>query len=151
MVQSLMAAASTVDETLLSGACVDVVEMAVQVERTISGELPSDTVEKALVTACSLEARLRLYSVWQEEAHNYALSQTLAESGLLDPNDIILTSADLEKAAPGLYILFQVRILLVLGSTAASSNVNETSQEELEILLDELKNLDDSSLELALE
>ena len=58
--------------------------------------------------------------------------------GMADPAAIIFDSSEIEQVLPRINALLQIRVLLVLGSTFNSSNVNETHQEELEMLIMDL-------------
>ena len=76
---------------------------------------------------------------------NQAARESLLEAGeggtygLANPQGVILDSAGiLEQNLPRISTLFQVRLLLAFGATHNSSNVNETRQEELEKLVEEL-------------
>jgi len=92
----------------------------------------------ALQIACTLEARLRLYSVFQELGGGL---EDASGGGLLDPNEILIDSAVIENVTPLLHSLVQLRVLLVLGSTVGSSNVNETALEELSTLVEDVSRL----------
>ena len=63
----------------------------------------------------------------------------LAHEGLANGNKIISDASVLEAGPPRIYHLMQVRILLCLGATNLSSNVNETHLEELEMLIEDLQ------------
>ena len=108
----------------------------------------------ALALACTIEARLRLFTILKdkeailgfdqahlaaresllaasdasgiEEAMDYEDAATQASCGLANPQGIILDSSEIEINLPRVAFLLQVRILLSLGATNDSSNVYET-------------------------
>ena len=74
-----------------------------------------------------------------DQANHIARESLMDQNcGMADPSAIIFDSAEIEQVLPRVNSLFQVRVLLVLGSTFNSSNVNETHQEELEMLIMDL-------------
>ena len=98
--------------------------------------------------ACSIEARLRLYSVLtdKETIRSFDKANMRARESLLDqqsgglanPSGIILDSSAVERGLPRVYALLSLRILLICGATNGSSNINESSQEELHKLINDL-------------